>query len=110
MWKSGLSFDNVCSFLKQVDSLYTGPAWICETIDVKGDIEGEDGALKRETVELWQRDPVECVEELIGNPALRNSMAYIPERAYADAKGNNWIYDELWTGDWWWETQVSAYR
>jgi len=39
-------------------------------IDVEGDLVGEDGAMKQETVELWRRDPVECVEELIGNPAL----------------------------------------
>ena len=52
----------------------------------------------------------ECVEELIGNPALRDMMAYAPERAYADAKGDNRIYDELWMGDWWWETQVSTHH
>ena len=60
---------------------------------------GEDGAMKWEMVELWRRDPVECVEELIGNPALRDMMAYAPEHAYADSKGDNRIYDELWTGD-----------
>ena len=36
-------------------------------------------------------------------------MAYVPERAYANAKGEDQIYDEMWTGDWWWETQVSTY-
>jgi len=36
-------------------------------------------------------------------------MAYVPERAYADSKGENQIYDEMWMGDWWWETQVSTY-
>jgi len=36
-------------------------------------------------------------------------MAYAPERADADAKGDNQIYDELWTGDWW-ETQVSTHN
>jgi len=53
MQKSGLSFDNAHSFLKRVDSLYTSPAWTCEMIDVEGDLVGEDGAMKRETVELW---------------------------------------------------------
>ena len=51
--KSGVSFVNVCSFLKWVDSLYTGLAWTCERIDVEGDVVGEDGALKWETLELW---------------------------------------------------------
>ena len=39
-------------------------------IDVEGDMEGEDGVLKQEMLELWQRDPVECMEELLGNPTL----------------------------------------
>ena len=109
MKKSGVSFKNACAFLKQVDTLYAGPGWTCQTIDVEGDVEGEDGALKCEMLELWKRDPVECVEALIGNPALREMMAYVPKRAYADAKGENRIYDEMWTGNWWWETQVSTY-
>ena len=53
---------------------------------------------------------MECVEELLGNPALRDVMAYVPECVYANAKGENRIYDEMWTGDWWWETQVSTYH
>ena len=110
MRKSGLSFDNVRSLLKQVDSLYTGLAWICETINVEGDIVGEDGAMKHKTVELWRRDPIECVEELIGNPALEDMIAYVPEHAYMDARGEHRIYDEMWTGDWWWEAQVRTYR
>ena len=110
VWKSGVSFNNSRSFLKRVDSLYAGPGWTCEMIDVEGDVVSEDGAMKREMLELWQRDPVECVAELIGNPTLRDMLAYVPERAYADAKGESHIYDEMWTGDWWWETQVSTYR
>ena len=110
MQKSGGSFHNACSFLKRVDSLHTGLAWTCKTIDVEGDEEGEDGRLKRETLELWRRDPVECVKELIGNPAWRDTIAYAPERAYTDAEGRNQIYDEMWTGEWWWETQVSTHR
>jgi len=37
-------------------------------------------------------------------------MVYVPERAYTDAKGENQIYDELWTGDWWWETKVRTHH
>ncbi|KAI5999520.1 Zn-finger domain-containing protein [Pisolithus albus] len=83
-----------------------GPAWTCEIIDVVGDVVGEDSTAKHEQLELWRRDPVECVEELIGNPAFRDLMAYEPERAYADKKGENRIYDEMWTGDWWWDMQT----
>ena len=37
-------------------------------------------------------------------------VAYVPECAYVDAKGENHIYDKMWTGEWWWETQVSTHH
>ncbi|KAI6023062.1 hypothetical protein BKA83DRAFT_4463912 [Pisolithus microcarpus] len=89
---SRVTFNSTWSFLKKM-------------IDVVGDVVGEDGALKHEQLELWRQDPVECVEELIGNPAFQDQMAYEPECAYADEKGENRIYDEMWTADWWWEMQ-----
>lgn len=60
-------------------------------IDVEGDIVAEDGTLRHEQLELWRRDPVECVRELMGNPAFRDVMSYVPERAYTDASGENRI-------------------
>jgi hypothetical protein len=61
----------------------------------------------QEEVELWMRDPLECIEELLSNPAFRDQVRYAPEKAYTDETGETRIYDEMWTGDWWWETQVS---
>ena len=57
-------------------------------------------------MEIWYRDPVECIKFLMGNPAFKEFMAYAPERVYCDNKGNDHIYDETWTADWWWKTQV----
>ena len=59
-----------------------------------------------EDLELWKRDPVECIKDLIGNPAFQDLMSYVPQRAYTDAEGKNCIFDEMWTADWWWDTQV----
>lgn len=59
-----------------------------------------------EDLELWKRDPVECIKDLIGNPAFRDLMSYVPQQAYTDAEGKNRIFDEMWTADWWWDTQV----
>ncbi|KAI6017981.1 hypothetical protein BKA83DRAFT_4058579 [Pisolithus microcarpus] len=103
--ESGVSFESARSFLKRVDKLRTGPAWSCEMIDVCGDVVGEDGTLKHEQLELWRRDPIECVQDLMGNPAFRDAMSYVPQRAYTDANGENRIYDEMWTGNWWWDVQ-----
>ncbi|KAH7906526.1 hypothetical protein BJ138DRAFT_1137941 [Hygrophoropsis aurantiaca] len=103
--KHGLSFTTARAFLQRIDALRTGPEWTCEIIDIAGDRTGDDGKIVHESVELWKRDPVECVKELIGNPLFREVISYVPERAYTDEGGQNRIYDEMWTGDWWWKTQ-----
>ena len=58
-----------------------------------------------EKLELWHRDPVECVQKLMGNPMFKDLLKYAPEKAYLDSKGKNHIYDEMWAADWWWNIQ-----
>lgn len=104
--------------MKSIDQLPTGPEWQCELVCVHGDGQriGDSDAEENEDqetgageeVELWLRDPVACVRELIGNPAFKNEMAYAPERVYTDSRGETRRYDETWTGDWWWQTQVRS--
>ena len=77
-------------------------------VKVNGDHVGNDGEKMSEDLELWMHDPVECVKELIGNPAFKELMSFVPERVYTDENGTNRIYDEMWTADWWWKTQVSV--
>ena len=59
-------------------------------------------------VELWQRDPVECVQESIGNPAFTDSVTYAPEKYCEDKELENRVYGEMAAGDWWWEVQASS--
>ena len=42
-----------------------------------------------EKLELWRRDPVECVKEVLGNPALKDHLKYAPERVYEDKEGKS---------------------
>ena len=104
--KENLSFYNSYSFLKKVDELPIGPEWKCNIIEVPGDLLDDDGNPMSEQLELWHRDPVECVKALIGNPAFKDFISYVPERVYRDDKGKVRVFNEMWTGDWWWETQV----
>ncbi|KAJ6450933.1 hypothetical protein C8R45DRAFT_1113856 [Mycena sanguinolenta] len=105
--KSNLSFHNNRSFLQKVDKLPTGPDWTCKIITVAGNRLDENDELMSEEVELWMRDPVECIKELMGNPAFREHMAYAPERVYGTREGraDSHIFDEMWTAEWWWELQ-----
>ncbi|KAF8598911.1 hypothetical protein BDV93DRAFT_450229, partial [Ceratobasidium sp. AG-I] len=52
------------------------------------------------------RNPVDIVHELIGNPRFKEHMRYAPERHWTSEARDNRIYGEMWSGDWWWRTQV----
>ena len=45
----------------------------------------------------------------MGNPAFKDYMSYIAEHVYLDKGGTVQIFDEMWTADWWWNTQVSLF-
>lgn len=62
----------------------------------------------REDVELWMRNPVECIKDLIGNPLFKDHMVYAPARAYTDPAGLHRVIDDMWTADWWGNKQVST--
>jgi hypothetical protein len=93
--------------MQKIDSLPTGPGWNRKMISILGDMLDGEGQMLEEELELWTRDPVECIKDLMQNPAFNGSMAYAPERVYRDSRGTLRVYDEMWTGDWWWEVQVS---
>ncbi|KAK7018916.1 hypothetical protein R3P38DRAFT_2714788 [Favolaschia claudopus] len=105
--KANLSFHNNRAFLKKIDQLPTGPDWTCKIVTAAGNRVDENDELMSEDLELWIRDPVECIKELMGNPAFRDHMAYAPERVYSSSDGNEEtrIIDEMWTAEWWWKIQ-----
>ncbi|KAI9569609.1 hypothetical protein HD554DRAFT_2019877 [Boletus coccyginus] len=41
-----------------------------------------------EELELWMRDPIACIRELIDNPTFDDSMAYAPKKVYMDQEGH----------------------
>ncbi|KAG2141516.1 hypothetical protein BD769DRAFT_1349437 [Suillus cothurnatus] len=99
------SFHNNRSFLQKVDELPHGPAWSCKKVSIQGNQTDENGRLLHEDVELWARDPVECIRDLIGNPLFKEHMVYAPARAYADHEGLHRVIDDMWTADWWCDKQ-----
>jgi hypothetical protein len=103
-----LSYGSSYTFLKKVDALRTGPKWDFRKISIKGDLVDEDGTQLIDDFELWLRNPVDCITELISNPAFDGSMAYVPERVYTSSRKKCRIFDEMWMADWWWDVQVSA--
>ena len=90
-----------------MDQLPNTTQWIYDKVTVTGDAVDEDGKPISEDLDLWRRDPVECIQELIGNPMFRDALAYGPERVYSDEEMVKRIVDEMWTADWWWDLQVN---
>ncbi|PPQ71533.1 hypothetical protein CVT26_010393 [Gymnopilus dilepis] len=101
------AFHNARSLLQRIDALPKGPKWSCTTFDIEGDILDSDGKPRVQEVELWHRDPVECVQELLENPAFKGHQHFQPTQMYSDEGGKNRVYGEMHTADWWWKTQKS---
>ncbi|EPQ55685.1 hypothetical protein GLOTRDRAFT_28174, partial [Gloeophyllum trabeum ATCC 11539] len=90
------SYKTSRSFLQKVNAIPTrGAKWHRDIITVGGDRFNEDGKIMKENLELWRRDPVKCIRELIGNPAFREKLAYVPERVYRDETSRTRVYDEM---------------
>ncbi|KDQ15498.1 hypothetical protein BOTBODRAFT_108756 [Botryobasidium botryosum FD-172 SS1] len=102
-----LSFKGKRAFYKHVDKLpVDGPGWNSEEITITGDKpDPSTGGKLTETVEVWWRDPVDCIEELIGNPMFKNFMGYAPLKEYKDKLKNDQLFNEMWTTNWWWDLQ-----
>ncbi|KAE9385288.1 hypothetical protein BT96DRAFT_960766 [Gymnopus androsaceus JB14] len=88
-------YHNKDDLLKAIDSL---PG-------VTGDLLDDNGAARTEEFELWCCDPLECIKELIGNPAFRDHMKYAPECVYEDVERKEEVINETWTASWWWQLQ-----
>jgi Plavaka transposase len=75
-------------------------------VKVQGNILNARGEPVVKELELFHRNPIECVWELLGNPAFRDHIHYAPEHIYGDVSCSERIYNDMWTADWWWDLQV----
>ena len=80
------SFSNSCKLYQLVDELPRGSEWIRETFEVKGDKRTPDGKdFMKEELEIWMRNPVELVKELMSNPSFQDVLVYAPEKRFMDS-------------------------
>ena len=40
--------------------------------------------------------------------SFKEHLKYAPEMLSLDEEGMKRMYDEMWTGEWWWDLQVST--
>jgi Plavaka transposase len=65
-------------------------------------IPGSGEALK--PIKLYYRNPIDAVQSLLDRPSLADHLEYIPRKLWTNEEER--IYNEIFTGDWAWETQV----
>ncbi|KAG9076840.1 hypothetical protein FRC06_009249 [Ceratobasidium sp. 370] len=90
---------NIKQFETEVDNLPHGPEWCRETIRVPTD-DGE------EVLDLWKRDVVGMVEMLVRDRRFMRYMRFAPERHWNSEERVERVYDEMWSGEWWWRMQT----
>ena len=93
----GLSYKNSRELNKIIDEDLpsTLPKFRCKSTPVLG-----------ESVDLYYRPIMECIEALLGNVDFAKDLIFGPERHYSDEDCTIRLYHDLHTGKWWWDTQV----
>ncbi|KAG9083376.1 hypothetical protein FRC06_004560, partial [Ceratobasidium sp. 370] len=89
---------NVKQFDTEIDNLPHGPGWYRQTVRIITDA-GE------EILDLWKRDVVEVVKMLIRDRRFTKHMRFAPERHWSSEDRQEQVYDEMWSGEWWWRIQ-----
>ena len=101
------SYTDKRTLLAKIDALPSSVAQFeSSNVTVIGDVCNDKGDLLREELEVFHRNPVECVADLLSTPTLRDSLHYAPSQVFVDDTCTDRIYHDMWTADWWWETQV----
>ncbi|KAG8728145.1 hypothetical protein FRC11_011727, partial [Ceratobasidium sp. 423] len=98
LYKGKTPWRSDASLLKAIDKLPRGPKWKTASISAG------KGRFKR-TCLLYYRDILEVIRELIGARRFKDVMHYAPERHWTSDRRTHRIYDEMWSGDWWWRMQ-----
>ncbi|QRV93500.1 Zn-finger protein [Ceratobasidium sp. AG-Ba] len=85
--------------LQDIDSLPRGPKWRRDEVTV-----GEGIYKRRHTVHF--RDILAVIRHLISARRFKDCMRYAPERHWMSRDKKCRLYDEMWSGNWWWRMQL----
>jgi hypothetical protein len=106
--RARLSFGSNYTLNNLIDKLpLAGPKWSVKAVTITGDRPGPDGKPLTEVVELWHRDIIGVIRELLENHTYRKDLVFAPREEWNDAEHTERKYNEMWTGNWWKNLQVS---
>jgi hypothetical protein len=94
----GLSFCSAKDLQDRAEMLPSGPPWMCKTLET------EYPAKNR--IQLYYRDPVECLKSLMRSPLLKDYLSFTPRRLFEDMEKEVRVYTEWLSGNAAWSMQV----
>lgn len=68
--------------------------------------ERKEVVIGQESLEFYCRSVLECARSLFGDPQYAKDLAFAPELHYTSHERNSRLYHEMYSCDWWWNTQV----
>ena len=93
-----LSYKTVKQLNSIIDTKLPGRApFQCKIVNIGG-----------ERLEFHFRDVIESIRSLYSDLQFMHDLAFAPERHYTSPERTCRIYNEMYTGDWWWMVQVRA--
>lgn len=96
-----LSFSTAKELRSRIESLPPGPQWKAKA--------WETLHATKKPLTLFYRDPVECLQELLVNPLMQDSIHFTPFRLYSSAAKVMRVYTEWLSSDRAWKMQASAF-
>lgn len=96
MEKLGLSYSNTRELNGIIDSkLPSRPVFKCREVIIDD-----------KPYDVYFRDILACIRMLFGDLEFSRHLKTAPEQHYLDADKAKRRYSEMYTGNWWWTTQV----
>lgn len=93
-----LSFRKAKDLRARAEMLPQGPQWNCKPWTT--------GDATKQPVNLFYRNPIDCISSLFGNPLFADHMQYSPFRVFTTAEKLYRSYGEWMSGNVAWEMQV----
>src|SRR5882762_1466050 len=82
--------------------LPTGPEWRCKS--------WATACPTKRPLHLFYRDPLECIQSILFNPLVKDSIEFTPFRLYESATKAMRLYTEWLSGDVAWSMQVCVFH
>ena len=95
----GISFSSAKDLRNRIKILPSGPIWLTKEMPTDFPTLGK--------VQLYYRNPLQCLQSLLYNPLFSDSLEFAPYRIYQDNTKTVRVFTEWLSGDAAWEIQAS---